>query len=48
MTGNVKDNAVPAAMLDRSDERVKHEAGIGGAVRAFIDRVRSKDRKSVV
>ena len=47
MTGNVKDNAVPAAMLDRSDERVKHEAGIGGAVRAFIDRVRSGDLGSL-
>ena len=47
MTGNVKDNALPAAMLDRSDERVKHEAGIGGAVRAFIDRVRSGDLGSL-
>ena len=47
MTGNVKDNALPATMLDRSDERLKHEAGIGGAVRAFIDRVRSGDLGSL-
>ncbi|RCW85550.1 sugar ABC transporter permease [Phyllobacterium bourgognense] len=47
MTGNVKDNAFPATMLDRSDERLKHEAGIGGAVRAFIDRVRSGDLGSL-
>lgn len=47
MTGNVKDNALPAVMLDRSDERLKHEAGIGGAVRGFIDRVRSGDLGSL-
>jgi len=47
MTGSVKDNAVPAAMLDRSDERVKHETGVGGAVRGFIDRVRSGDLGSL-
>lgn len=32
----------PAA-LDRSDSRVRHDEGIGGAIRAFIDRVRSGD-----
>ena len=30
-------------LLDRSDERVTHEAGIGGAVKAFLGRVRSGD-----
>ncbi len=30
-------------LLDRSDERVKHEAGIGGAAKAFLGRVRSGD-----
>ena len=30
-------------LLDRADVRVKHEAGIGGAINAFIDRVRSGD-----
>ena len=29
--------------LDRSDSRVRHDEGIGGAIRAFIDRVRSGD-----
>ncbi|MBA4491634.1 sugar ABC transporter permease [Paracoccus sp. S1E-3] len=32
----------PAA-LDRSDSRVRHDEGIGGAIRAFVDRVRSGD-----
>ncbi|HTN64471.1 MAG TPA: sugar ABC transporter permease, partial [Devosia sp.] len=31
------------ALLDRADSRVKHEAGIGGVIRAFLDRVRSGD-----
>ncbi|HUH76113.1 MAG TPA: sugar ABC transporter permease, partial [Devosia sp.] len=30
-------------LLDRADSRLKHEAGIGGAIRAFLDRVRSGD-----
>ncbi|MGV8855724.1 MAG: sugar ABC transporter permease [Devosia sp.] len=30
-------------LFDRADVRVKHEAGIGGAVSAFLDRVRSGD-----
>ncbi|ARJ68671.1 sugar ABC transporter permease [Paracoccus contaminans] len=29
--------------LDRADVRLRHDEGIGGAVRAFIDRVRSGD-----
>ncbi|MBV0892624.1 sugar ABC transporter permease [Paracoccus sp. Z118] len=33
----------PQAALDRSDSRVRHDEGIGGAVRGFIDRVRSGD-----
>ncbi|MZR15404.1 sugar ABC transporter permease [Maritimibacter sp. DP07] len=32
-----------AAQLDRADTRVRHDEGIGGEVRAFIDRVRSGD-----
>ena len=36
-----------APMLDRSDERVKHDDGIGGAIRAFFDRVRSGDLGSL-
>ena len=37
----------PATALDRSDVRVKHETGIGGAVRSFVDRVRSGDLGSL-
>lgn len=33
--------------LDRADVRVKHEAGIGGAIRRFFDRVRSGDLGSL-
>lgn len=31
------------SQLDRSDERVRHDDGLGGALRGFIDRVRSGD-----
>lgn len=31
------------SQLDRSDERVRHDDGLGGALRAFIDRVKSGD-----
>ncbi len=37
----------PAPMLDRSDARVKHAEGLGGAVSAFVDRVRSGDLGSL-
>jgi D-xylose transport system permease protein len=33
----------PPAKLDRADTRLRHDEGIGGAVRAFVDRVRSGD-----
>jgi D-xylose transport system permease protein len=35
--------AAPATQLDRSDVRVKHAEGFGGAVSAFVDRIRSGD-----
>jgi len=41
VTGEVKGTVPTAPLLDRSDERVKHETGIGGAIRTFIDSVRS-------
>jgi D-xylose transport system permease protein len=47
MTGNVNQNAPPVALLDRSDVRVKHETGVGGAIRAFADRVKSGDLGSL-
>ena len=39
--------ASPAPLLDRSDSRVKHASGIGGAIAAFIERVRSGDLGSL-
>lgn len=33
----------PSAALDRSDARVRHDEGISGALRGFVDRVRSGD-----
>ncbi|TPK91614.1 MULTISPECIES: sugar ABC transporter permease [unclassified Mesorhizobium] len=41
-----KSTSAPLA-LDRADARVKHEAGLSGAVRAFLDRVRSGDLGSL-
>ncbi|MFC0191500.1 sugar ABC transporter permease [Aureimonas pseudogalii] len=34
-------------LLDRADERVRHEAGVAGAIRAFVTRVRSGDLGSL-
>ncbi len=53
MSKETKDNAQSAQalratpMLDRADVRVKHEAGISGAIRTLIDRVRSGDLGSL-
>jgi D-xylose transport system permease protein len=47
MTKSVDQNSPVAPMLDRRDERVKHAQGIGGAIRAFLDRVRSGDLGSL-
>src|SRR6476661_7926169 len=47
MTKSAEQNAQVAPMLDRSDERVKHAEGIGGSIRAFLDRVRSGDLGSL-
>lgn len=40
--GKMTDNT-GSSQLDRADTRVRHDEGIAGAVRAFIDRVRSGD-----
>ena len=40
---DTNDAAPPAKLLDRSDERVRHDAGVAGAIRGFLDRVRSGD-----
>ena len=37
----------PSPLLDRSDVRVKHAAGVGESVSAFVDRVRSGDLGSL-
>jgi D-xylose transport system permease protein len=37
--------AVPA--LDRADVRVRHDTGVGGSIRGFLDRVRSGDLGSL-
>jgi D-xylose transport system permease protein len=47
MTGDIGKPAVASPLLDRSDERVKHASGIGGAIRSFTDRVRSGDLGSL-
>ena len=47
MTEDGSNDAPATPLLDRSDVRVRHEAGIGGAVRAFLDRVRSGDLGSL-
>jgi len=47
MSTDIKEGAQPAPLLDRSDKRVEHRQGIGGAIRAFFDRVRSGDLGSL-
>lgn len=43
----MSNDTAPAPLLDRADERVKHADGVGGAIRAFLDRVRSGDLGSL-
>jgi D-xylose transport system permease protein len=47
MTNDIETGRPAAPLLDRSDERVKHQAGFGGAVSSFLDRVRSGDLGSL-
>jgi D-xylose transport system permease protein len=42
MTQDVQKTA-PPSQLDRADTRVRHDAGLSGAVRGFIDQIRSGD-----
>lgn len=46
MTNTVETKS-PGPLLDRADVRVEHAEGVGGSVRAFIDRVRSGDLGSL-
>ena len=41
------DSKPNAAALDRADTRVRHDQGVGGAIRGFLDRVRSGDLGSL-
>ena len=41
------DSKPGAAALDRADTRVRHDQGVGGAIRGFLDRVRSGDLGSL-
>ncbi|MEI5676747.1 sugar ABC transporter permease [Mesorhizobium sp. CGMCC 1.15528] len=47
MTKDIENGAPAVPLLDRSDERVKHAAGFGGAIRSFLDRVQSGDLGSL-
>ena len=38
-----KERRATSAPLDRADERVRHDVGLAGAMRGFLDRVRSGD-----
>jgi D-xylose transport system permease protein len=38
---------VSGKLIDRADERLKHDESVGGALRAFLDRVRSGDLGSL-
>ena len=47
MSNQTQGAPTPSTLLDRSDVRVKHATGMGGAVAAFVDRVRSGDLGSL-
>ena len=47
MTSEIRHTKPAAARLDRADVRVRHDEGVGGALRAFLDRVRSGDLGSL-
>jgi D-xylose transport system permease protein len=43
VTQDMNTPAPVGPLLDRSDERVRHDTGVSGAIRGFLDRVRSGD-----
>ncbi len=47
MSSDIGKTPQGAPLLDRSDVRVRHDTGIGGAIRGFLDRVRSGDLGSL-
>jgi D-xylose transport system permease protein len=47
MSDDIKGDTAPATLMDRGDVRVTHEAGVSGAIRSFLGRVRSGDLGSL-
>jgi D-xylose transport system permease protein len=47
MTKTIQNDPAAPALLDRRDERVRHDEGFAGSVRSFIDRIRSGDLGSL-
>ena len=47
MSNEIQDAPQPSTLLDRRDVRVKHVTGIGGAVSAFVERVRTGELGSL-
>ncbi len=47
MSSNVEGTPPAEPLLDRSDVRVRHDTGIGGAIRSLTDRIRSGDLGSL-
>jgi len=47
MTNDARESGPVQKPLDRSDERVRHATSVGGAITAFLDRVRSGDLGSL-
>jgi len=47
MNGDIGNDRLGAPLLDRGDTRVRHDTGVGGAIRSLLDRVRSGDLGSL-
>ena len=47
MTQDTPAATAPPSLLDRSDVRVKHAAGVGGGLAAFVDRIKAGDLGSL-
>jgi D-xylose transport system permease protein len=47
MSSDIPGKPAPGPLLDRSDTRVRHDAGVAGSIRSLLDRVRSGDLGSL-
>lgn len=47
MKSSIQNDPVAPTLLDRRDERVRHDDSLGGSIRAFGDRIRSGDLGSL-